>query len=100
MPISSDFTRNLIAGISLVIVILGGAYSYIISEYEYRAERDNITARYCEQVDNNKLRLDELDRKVDGLTLIRAELSGLKSVMSSMDKRLERFENYFLEARQ
>jgi hypothetical protein len=99
MSLPSGLIQNAIAALALVFVVLGGGYSFLVSEYEYRSGRSEVEAMLCEVTGSNSERIKELEHKVDGVILIRAELSGLKNVMSSMDKRLERFEDYFLEAR-
>ena len=76
---------------------VGGFYAFILSEYESRSALNSELAQVCEVAKTNSNRMSELEKKLDGVHLIRAELSGLKSVMSSMDRRLERFENFFLE---
>lgn len=98
MPSSfSSLAQTWISGIGLALVIFGGFYAFAITEHNERSNNRSEISRVCEIAEANKNKVVEIEKKLDGIHLIRAELLGLKSVMSSMDSRLERFEDYFLK---
>lgn len=88
---------NWIAGIMLVLALFGGAYSYILDDFNTRKENSRLMGEICALSQANKEAIAKLERKVDGVYSIHAELLSMKSVMSSMDRRLERFESYFFQ---
>lgn len=95
-----DIVRNWIAGIMLASVLVGGVYSYLLDDFNTRKENSQLMGEICTLSRANKEAITELERKVDGVYSIRAELLSMKSVMSNMDRRLERFESYFFQPAQ